>query len=179
VSYCRCIWILLPGLWSHLLKKLSLGRRPAGDKANFRAVFETTYEPGELLAIAYTNGVETGRMVLKTVGNPAAIRMIPDRTTIEAGAEDLCYVTIEFVDEKGNFVPYMNQKVKVTVKGAGSLQGSGSGNPTTDENYCDNETTTFDGWMLAVIRSGETPGKIEVMAESVGFEPVTLELTCR
>ncbi len=158
---------------------ISLGKMVAGDRVNFKAFFETTYEPGELLAIAYKNGVESGHMVIKTVGNPAAIKMIPDRMTIEAGAEDLCYITIIFVDEEDNFVPYMNKKVKVTVRGAGSLQGSGSGNPTTDENFYDDTTTTFDGRMLAVVRSGEKAGKIEVTAESEGFEPATIELTCR
>lgn len=158
---------------------VSLGKRPAGDKANFKVIFETNYEPGELLAIAYTGGIESGRMALRTAGTPKAIRIEADRTIINAGAEDLSYLTISFSDERGAFVPFMNQKVKVTVKGAGSLQGSGSGNPVTDENYYDDITTTFDGRMLAVIRSGQYSGKIEVIAESEGFDPVSIELICQ
>ena len=37
-----------------LLNGRSLGRKPAGDSHRFRAEFETIYQPGELLAIAYT-----------------------------------------------------------------------------------------------------------------------------
>jgi len=157
----------------------SLGKQPTGDKVNFKAVFETIYEPGELLAIAYTEGIESGRMILPTAGTPKAIRIDADRTILNAGAEDLSYLTISFIDESGTFLPYMNQKVKVTVKGAGSLQGSGNGNPVTDENYYDASTTTFDGRMLAVVRSGLQGGNIEVIAESEGVEPVKIELVCQ
>ena len=76
-------------------------------------------------------------------------------------------------------MPYANKKVKVTVKGAGNLQGSGSADPTTDENYYDNVTTTFDGRMLAVVRSGEDAGKVEITAESEGFSPISIELNSR
>ena len=70
---------------------------------NYKAVFETTYEPGELVAIAYKDGDEAGRMSLKTSGKPEAIKIVPDRTEIKAGAEDISYLSISFVDSDGGW----------------------------------------------------------------------------
>ncbi|TVQ17772.1 MAG: glycoside hydrolase family 2 protein, partial [Spirochaetaceae bacterium] len=58
----------------------SLGRRPAGRDHRYTATFETTYAPGELVAIGYSAGTERSRTVLRTAGRPAAIRLTPDRS---------------------------------------------------------------------------------------------------
>lgn len=39
----------------------------------FRAAFETAYEPGELLAIAYRDGAETGRDLLRSATGPVLL----------------------------------------------------------------------------------------------------------
>ena len=39
----------------------SVERKKIGEKKKFIAYFETTYEPGEVEAVVYRNGVETGR----------------------------------------------------------------------------------------------------------------------
>ena len=44
-----------------LVNGRSLGRQPAGAEHRFRAEFETTYEPGELEAVAWRDGEEIGR----------------------------------------------------------------------------------------------------------------------
>ncbi|MCF8336240.1 MAG: glycoside hydrolase family 2 protein, partial [Bacteroidales bacterium] len=52
------------------------------------AVFEVPYQPGELKAIAIENGEEIASKVLKTTGEPAAIRLKADRSTIRADRND-------------------------------------------------------------------------------------------
>lgn len=153
-----------------------IGKAPAGEASDYIAAFELAYEPGELKALAYTDGKEIGRSILKTVGKPAGIAMKADRSVIAAGAEDLSYIDISFIDDMGNVVPYMNEKIKVTVEGEGTLQGCGSADPTTHENFFDNVTTTYDGKMLAVIRSAEQAGKIKVTASAKGFPASALEI---
>ena len=53
-----------------LVNGRSLGRKAAGDSHRFRAEFETAYQPGELTAIAYTRGTETGRHHLRSAADP-------------------------------------------------------------------------------------------------------------
>ena len=49
-----------------VLNGRSLGRKPTGVANDYRTVFEATYEPGELMAVGYTAGAETGRQLLAT-----------------------------------------------------------------------------------------------------------------
>ncbi len=58
-----------------VLNGKSLGKMETGEKNRFKAIFETTYEPGTLEAIAYTNGNETGRTELATAGEVADIKV--------------------------------------------------------------------------------------------------------
>src|SRR5690606_1783972 len=39
----------------------SVGKAAAGEANGYKAEFETVYLPGEIVAVAYTNGKETGR----------------------------------------------------------------------------------------------------------------------
>src|SRR6185436_2472103 len=41
-----------------LLNERSLGKAPVGRDHRYRAEFETTYEPGELVAVAWRDGTE-------------------------------------------------------------------------------------------------------------------------
>lgn len=55
-----------------LVNGRSLGRQPVGEGLPFRTEFDTTYEPGELLAIAYRDCTETGRPVIAANGGGSA-----------------------------------------------------------------------------------------------------------
>jgi len=79
------------------------------------------------------------------------------------------------VDDQGIVKPLSDRKVKVTVDGAGVLQGFGSANPETEEDFTDDVHTTFDGRALAVIRPTGA-GKIRVQAEAEGCPPQMIEI---
>ncbi|TDC58728.1 DUF4982 domain-containing protein [Actinomadura sp. KC345] len=76
-----------------LVNGRSLGRRPAGAGQRFRAGFETVYAPGELVAIAYRDGAETGRHLLRTAEGPLRLRVEADRPAITTTGGDLAFVT--------------------------------------------------------------------------------------
>ena len=52
------------------------------------------------------------------------------------------------------------KEVTVSVEGAGTLQGFGSADPATENEYDNPVWKTYDGYLLAVIRSGLEPGTI-------------------
>jgi|HigsolmetaGSP11D_1036233.scaffolds.fasta_scaffold04499_2 beta-galactosidase len=152
-----------------------IGRAGAGEANGYRAVFDTVYEPGELVAIAYADGVESGRMTLRSAGAGLHLKVEADRVRIKADDQDLAYVSISIVDDQGIVKPLSDRKVKVTVDGAGVLQGFGSANPETEEDFTDDVHTTFDGRALAVIRPTGA-GKIRVQAEAEGCPPQMIEI---
>ncbi|MEK5057662.1 hypothetical protein [Paenibacillus sp. FSL H7-0326] len=75
-----------------------------------------------------------------------------DRTELVASDIDLSFVMISLEDEQGNLYNNADRKVAVQVEGPGILQGFGSADPKSAENFLDTEHTTFDGKALAVVR---------------------------
>src|SRR4029079_17450610 len=63
---------------------------------------DVAYEPGELKAVAYRNGRKLGSAVLRTAGEPAKLRLTPDRKSLTADGDDLSYLLVEATDRDGN-----------------------------------------------------------------------------
>ena len=75
-------------------------------------MFSVPYEPGELKAIALSDGKEQAVKSLITTGPVEKVKIIPDRSVITKDRNDLAYLTIELVDSKGNRVPDAEAKVR-------------------------------------------------------------------
>ena len=93
-----------------------------------------------------------------------------DKMSIQAGEETLAFVTASLIDSKGYENMYEEKPVKVTIEGPGVLQGYGSGAPSGLESYDDDSWSTFDGQVMAVIRSTGETGNIKVTFEADGCE---------
>jgi beta-galactosidase len=147
----------------------SAGRAAVGEMHPFLATVETTYAPGELVAIARRDGRETGRTALLTAVGPVHLDLALDRARIDATGRDLAYVEITLVDAAGTPHPDMDRAVTVVVDGPGSLQGLGSGNPCTEETFSGATHDTFQGRALAVVRP-TGPGTIAVTVSAPGCD---------
>lgn len=156
----------------------SLGRKPAGEKNRFKARFETTYEPGTLRAAAYQNGRFVSEFQIRTAGSAAKLLVCADRHELCGNGQDLAYVTISLVDETGLLNDDVCKHVNVRVEGNGVLQGLGTGDPMSTENFFAASHQTFEGRLLAVVRATD-PGTILVHCDAEGLDPVCLTLTAR
>ena len=145
-----------------ILNGKSLGKEKVGEENRFKAIFDINYENGKLEAVAYENGKEIGRSQLLTVSEVANIKVDIEKTELRANGRDLAYINISLVDKDGNINMNEVKKVKIEVEGQGTLQGFGSADPKSLENFYDKERTTYDGKLLAVIRSNHEVGKIKV-----------------
>lgn len=153
-----------------VLNGKSLGKKPAGETHEFTASFEMTYEPGELLAINYKNGVETGRHLLQTADQKVEMQIECEDTMVNADGYDLAYVTVKLTDEKGVENLHAKKKITVSVEGAGMLQGFGNADPRAVESYDNTTWETYDGYAMAVVRAGTKEGDILVKFEAEGCE---------
>lgn len=156
------------------LNDKSLGKKPSGEKNGFITEFETVYKPGELVALGYTDGVEDGRMSLVTASENLQLNVSADRPEIIADGSDLAYVMIKLCDERNILNHTAKKTVHVSVDGPGSLQGLGNADPMSVGNFFDSRFETYDGMVLAVIRSGKNPGHITVTVSADGCEDVKL-----
>ena len=130
----------------------SLGRQPCGAEQRFRAAFTTSYQPGELVAVARRDGVEIGRTSLVSAQGPLQLRLDVDRDRIVADEHDLAFVTISLVDAAGTLHTSADRDVTVSVEGDGVLQGLGTAQPDSEESFLGTTCTTFRGQALAVLR---------------------------
>lgn len=159
-----------------ILNGRSLGRKPSGEPATYKASFETVYEPGVLVAIGYKNGAEASRAVLKTAGSPAAILLSPDRNVIDAKPGDLSYITVEIVDKEQNLIHNAGNTIFFTIRGAGSLAGIGSSDPRSEEPFVGNQCKAYEGRAMAVVRSNGEPGDLFLTASADGLPPASVTL---
>lgn len=125
------------------------------------------YAPGELLAIAYDeDGNEIARDVQRSFGDTAQLRLTPDKTVLKANGEDMIFVDISAFDKDGEFVANANNRVFVSVEGAGRLVGLDNGDSTDYEQYKGTSRRLFSGKLLAMIAAKTEPGEIRVKVSS-------------
>jgi hypothetical protein len=153
-----------------------VARGPVGDSMPMLAVLETTYRPGELVAVAYRAGAETGRTSLSSATGELALTVTPDRDQLRAEDSDLAFVAIELRDDHGTLATGADRQVTVEVSGAGVLAGMCSANPKTIERFDAASWTTFDGRALAVVRpTGDGPITVAVTSDGAGSATVRLQ----
>ncbi|UCG55992.1 MAG: DUF4982 domain-containing protein [Phycisphaerales bacterium] len=140
---------------------------------------DVIYEPGELKAIAYKSGEEIGQATMRTAGEPAAIRLTPDREELSATGEDLCYVLVEALDEKGTLCPLAEDFVRFKVDGPAEIAGVGNGNPLSLEPFRADHRRLFHGKAMLILRTKEQQyGRVRVTAQSNGLRTAEIALRC-
>jgi beta-galactosidase len=141
---------------------------------------DVIYEPGELKAVAYKDGKEIGQAIMRTAGAPAAIRLTPDREQLSATGEDLCYILVEAVDEKGTLCPLADNLIRFKVDGPAEIAGVGNGNPLSLEPFQADTHKLFNGKAMLILRTKEgKSGEVRVTATSEGLTSATITLQCR
>lgn len=153
-----------------------IGKKDVSDATKLKATFDVPYEPGELKAIAFKNGKEIAVKLLKTTGAPAAIKLTADRNPIRADRNDLCYVSIEVVDEFGQVVTDATLTVNLSVSGGGELIGSGNACPYDMKSVGNLAVKTYRGRALAIIRPFSKAGMINMNATSGNLVKGAIEL---
>jgi hypothetical protein len=103
-----------------------------------KALFETVYEPGEIVAKAYNDGKETGTYTLRTAGEASV------KVSVDYEGDKLVFLNVELTDKDGNIATDRDMEITAEVSGA-VLAGTGSGNPKPVDNYNEGRTKTWNG----------------------------------
>jgi beta-galactosidase len=146
---------------------------------NITAVFSVPYQPGVLKAVNVINGKETNAVEFKTAGTPARIRLVADRYKIKASRNDLCYITVEITDGKGQWVPNAAIPVEFSISGPAEIAGTGNGSPTMMESFQQPKRTTWRGKCLVIVRPHGKAGTVTVKATAKGLLPAQITINTR
>ncbi len=157
-----------------LLNGRSLGTRSKG-KDDFHVSWRVPFEPGALTAISRRDGREVARAERRTAGEPAAIRLTPDRSVIAADGSDLSYVTVEIVDRDGNLCPWADNEVTFSVEGSAVNEGVDNGSPISLERFKADKRKAFYGKALLILRNDHgRKGPATVTATSPGLKTASV-----
>lgn len=140
----------------------SLGRKELVD---YKASFQTIYQPGELLAISYdANGrkMETNR--LKSAGEDSRLTLREEKNDVPAQGQ-LIYLTAELTDAQGIRKMLVDHSLTVTVEGAGQLLAIGSSNPVTEESYQQDHFMTHMGALQIIVKREHEAGQVHIVVE--------------
>ena len=138
-----------------------IGTKQVSRKTEFKAVFSVPYQTGTLRAEAGGKSV-----TLKTAGEPARLRLTPDRTVMTADGQSLTFVTIEVLDKNGILVPEAAIDCEAVVKGQGQLLAFASADLKDTEPYTSPRSKTWKGRALLVVRSTQKKGSVNVSIKS-------------
>jgi beta-galactosidase len=112
----------------------------------------------------------------ETAGAPAALRLTADRMTVHADGEDVAMLSAAIVDAAGRVVPDADNLVAFKVTGPAAIIGVGNGNPASAEADKAAQRKAFNGLCAAILRTGKTPGPLQVEATSPGLAAGTVTL---
>jgi beta-galactosidase len=167
-SNCESVELFLNGK--------SLGEKKFTDTKDLHLTWKVPYSPGTLKAVAKNGGKTVCMDEIQTAGAPAKILLTPDRTEITANGEDLSYIKVEIVDEKGHLCPNADNLVKFNIKGQGVIAGVDNGNPVSHEHFKASERKAFHGLCLVVIQSKREQGTVRLSAESEKLRTANLSI---
>ena len=134
------------------------------------------YAAGNIQAIGYNNSVAVITNTVVTTGTPAAIALIPDRSTILADGRDVSVVTVAVLDSQGLVVPTASNNISFSVTG-GAILGVGNGNPSSHEPDKATQRMVFNGLAEVIVQSTNQPGSIILTATSPGLTSTNITIT--
>ncbi len=136
------------------------------------------YEPGELKVVALGQGGEAlAERVVRTAGEPAALRLTPNRTRLAADGDDLAFVTVDVLDTEGNLCPRADSACVFALEGPAEIAGVGNGDATSIEPFIASERRAFNGKCMVIVRTVKGGGgKIVLSASSDGLCGAAVEL---
>lgn len=146
----------------------SQGVRSKG-KDDFHVMWRVKFEPGMVKAVSRKGGKVVAEQEIRTAGEPAQIRLTPDRNTILADGKDMSFITVEVLDKDGNLCPNAENNVTFAVEGSGFIAGVDNGSPTSMEKFKDNQRKAFYGKCLVVVQNNGEGGNIKLTATAEGL----------
>lgn len=137
------------------------------------------YVAGKITAIARKGGKEVSRDELETTGKAVALVMETENANWKADGMDLQYVKVYAVDSKGRKVPTATGEVTFDVNGVASIIAVDNGNHLSDDLFDGNKKQLYNGFAMAILRSGQKAGTVKLKVSVAGLKGVEKTFTVK
>jgi beta-galactosidase len=100
-----------------------------------------------------------------------------DRDVIVSDGDDLAFITVSVVDERGRVVPDADSIIGFQVDGPADIVATDNGDPTNFDSFHSKARNAFNGLGLVIVRGhvGATD-EITVRATSPGLQPAVIHI---
>jgi beta-galactosidase len=154
----------------------SLGHGKVSDR--FLFTFENiAFEPGEIRAVAFYKGQPAATNLIRTAGEPVALKLTPivGPKNFQADGADVALIDVEAVDANGNRCPTFQQRVDFDCGGPAIWRGGVNSGKTNSINnkFLDLEC----GINRVAVRSTLQPGTVVVAAKSAGLKSASVAIS--
>lgn len=139
------------------------------------AEFTVPYAPGCIEAKGIRGGEAVCADRVETTGAAVKLRLTCNTLGVRADGRDVMLLTCDCVDAQGRHVPDATPMVRFSTNGLGVIAATGS-------DVCDHEPIGCPdrrmraGLISVLVRAGEKPGLLRVLAEADGLSPASLEV---
>lgn len=134
------------------------------------------YAEGTLQAIAYNNGKVVARHKIETTGKAVKLIVTPDNSHWQADGMDLQHVRIEAVDKKGRRVPMAQDELTFSVEGDARIVAVTNGDNNSEELNVQDHRRLWNGSAMVILRSGQSPSKVQLKVSSPAFKTVVKQM---
>jgi beta-galactosidase len=159
----------------------SLGRQKVARLSHVE--WKVRYEPGAIEAQGWKDGKLVLREKHETTGPIVAVRLTPDRTTIDADGADVIVLTVDALDAAGRALPTAQNLINFKVTGEGALIGVGNGDPNCHESDKEPRRSLYNGLAQVIVQSTKTAGTITIEASTIVRDktvaPAKIEITTK
>ncbi|KAJ0417595.1 glycoside hydrolase superfamily [Aspergillus carlsbadensis] len=158
----------------------SQGRIARGDLEYRFRWDDVIYEAGEVSVVTYKAGSEWANATVRTTGEASglALSTYKDRTSIAADGSDLLFVTLNAVDDNGDWVPTAEPTISFSVDGPGHILSTDNGDAADFTPFPSTDRAAFRGKALCIVCANKgATGGITVTASADGFEAASFEAT--
>jgi beta-galactosidase len=155
----------------------SLGRKKKGPYEYRLRWDDVVYEPGTLRVVAFKKGRKWATDVMQSAGEPARLKLEPDRNHIRADGRDLSFVTVRVTDSAGLTAPRADNRLHFEIDGPGEIVATDNGDPTSFEVFSSHERKAFNGLCLVIVRGkAGNPGQVRLTGRADGLKAGTASI---
>ena len=141
---------------------------------------DVKYEPGTIKVVAWDkDGKPAAEKSIVTAGKPYKIVLEADRSVIKADGDDIAFVTVSVVDEKGNPCPTAANQLSFKVNGNGVYRAACNGDATSLEQFHLPTMKLFSGKLVVLVQSKAKAGIIGLQVEGKGLKAASLQLEAK
>jgi beta-galactosidase len=134
------------------------------------------FTAGKITAIARKGGKVVALDELETTGKAVALKLETENAAWKADGLDLQYVKVYAVDSKGRKVATATGELTFDVNGVAQLIAVDNGDHYTDKDFSGNTVRLYNGFAMAILRSGQKAGTVKLKVTGAGLKHAEITL---